>query len=217
MRTLQTAQFRYAAKAFDPSKPLTEAQIHTLKEVIRLSPSSINFQPWHFLVATGDAAKAKIASACVDHMAYNAAKIQQAPLVIVFCAKTAVGSDDIAKVIAQEDQDGRYQSESAKADRLDLLTNYIDKLNEDTEDATNWLDKQTYIALGQVLLAAADMEIDSVPIEGFDADILDEKFDLRAQGYHSTVIVAFGHRSDDDFNAKLPKSRFAAEELFTEL
>ncbi len=217
MRILKTARFRYATKAFNPNKPLTDEQINTLKEVIRLSPSSINFQPWHFLVATSAEAKANIAAACPGPMTYNAIKIKQAPLVIVFCAKTTVNDDDVARVIAQENQDGRYPNDAARKDRNTLLSNYIANLNSDAAGSKSWLDKQTYIALGQVLLAAADMGIDSVPIEGFDAKLLDKQFALKAKGYHATVIAAFGYRSDDDFNAKLAKSRFPAEQLFSQL
>lgn len=217
MSILQSAQARYATKAFDANKPLTEAQINTLKEVIRLSPSSINIQTWRFLLATSDEAKAKVAEACPGPMAYNAKKIKEAPLVMIFCARTEVNEADVNAVVEQENADGRYADEAAKHARIELLTNYINHLNQDPVKARNWIDKQTYIALGQVLLAAADMGIDSVPIEGFQPEVIDDLFNLPAKGYHSTVITAFGYRSDDDFNAKLPKSRFSSNELFTEL
>lgn len=216
MNILHSAQKRYATKAFDPSKTLDQTQIDALKSILHLSPSSINLQPWHFIVAISDDAKAKIAKACPDALVYNAEKIKDAAMVVVFCAKTSVSQADVERVIDQEHEDGRFPNEDAKHARKQVLSGYVERLNEDPNRAKAWIDKQTYIALGNVLLAAADMDIDSVPIEGFLPDVVDAEFDLLAKGYHSTVLAAFGYRSDNDFNADLPKSRLPEETLFTE-
>lgn len=97
-----------------------------------------------------------------------------------------------------------------------MLSGYVDKLNEDVDNASAWLEKQTYIALGNVLLAASDMGIDSVPMEGFDANVVNENFGLIEKGFHATVLAGFGYHSDEDFNASLPKSRLPDSMLFTE-
>ncbi len=183
---------------------------------LRLSPSAINIQAWHFILATGDDAKAKLAEACPGPLAYNAEKIKAAPLVIALCAKNSVNQASVKRIIEQEFQDGRFPDESAKNERAELLTHYINRRNKDSRQARVWIDKQTYIALGNVLLAAADMGIDSVPIEGFDADVVNKNFNLINKGYHVTVLAAFGYHSEADFNAKLPKSRLPDSELFTE-
>ncbi len=216
MSILDSAKRRYACKAFDADKKLTDGQINTLKQVLKLSPSAINIQAWHFILATGDDAKAKLAAACPGPLAYNAEKIKAAPLVIALCAKNSVNQASVKGIIEQEFQDGRFPDESAKNERAELLTHYINRRNKDSRQARVWIDKQTYIALGNVLLAAADMGIDSVPIEGFDADVVNKNFDLINKGYHVTVLAAFGYHSEADFNAKLPKSRLPDSELFTE-
>lgn len=216
MNIIQSAKKRYAAKAFDSNKKLSDEQIDALKSILRLSPSSINLQPWHFVVATTEQAKAKIAKACPGAMTYNAEKIQDAAMVVILCARTDVGQTDVNLVIEQESHDGRYPNDNAKQTRIDIMSNYIDDLNQDPAKVKAWLDKQTYIALGNVLLAAADMGIDSVPIEGFNPGVVDVEFDLLADGYHSVVLAAFGYHSDKDFNFSLPKSRLPEQKLFTD-
>lgn len=213
---LSSAERRYATKAFDTSKALSAEQIHTLKQVLKLSPSAINIQAWHFIIATSDDAKAKLADACPGTLAYNAEKIKAAPLVIALCAKNHVDTAQVNTVIEQEFQDGRFPTEATKNERAELLNHYITKRNIDSVQARAWVDKQTYIALGNVLLAAADMGIDSVPIEGFEPEIVNQHFDLTAKGYHVTVLAAFGHHSEADFNATLPKSRLPDNILFSE-
>lgn len=46
---------------------------------------------------------------------------------------------------------------------------------------------------------------------------LDEELGLRAQGLTSSVLVALGYRSGEDFNAGLPKSLLPAERVITHL
>ncbi|PID58486.1 MAG: oxygen-insensitive NAD(P)H nitroreductase [Gammaproteobacteria bacterium] len=218
MSIVNSAERRYAAKAFDPEKNLTEEQVQTLKTVLRLSPSSINIQAWHFVLLRSAEAKSRLAKSCHGAFEYNAKKVLSAPLVMLLCAKTDINTAQVEQVLNQELADGRFASETVKAERQALLSGYIDRLNQQPQaDRQSWLDKQTYIALGNVLLAAADMGIDSVPVEGFDKAMADAEFGLTEQGYHTTVMACFGYHSDEDFNAKLPKSRLPASALFTEL
>lgn len=218
MSILQAAESRYATKAFDPTRKLSDEQISTLKAVLRLSPSSINYQGWHFLIITGDTAKEKLAKSCHGSFAYNAQKVKDAAMMVVLCSHNEATAEHAKHMLNQEFKDGRFIDETAKAERETVIFGYLDALNaQATHYAQAWLEKQAYIALGSVLLAAADMGIDSVPIEGFDKAIVDETFDLPQRGFHATVMAGFGFHSDSDFNAQLPKSRLPESELFTEL
>jgi nitroreductase/dihydropteridine reductase len=97
------------------------------------------------------------------------------------------------------------------------MFNYADFHRYTRYDVQAWMQKQTYIALGTLLLGAAALELDATPIEGFDNAALDRELDLPAQGFISSVIVPVGYHGADDFNANLPKSRLPAEALFTDL
>ena len=79
------------------------------------------------------------------------------------------------------------------------------------------MEKQTYLALGTLLLGAAAFGLDVTPMEGFDFKKLDEELGLRAQGLTSLVLVALGYLDEADFNAGLPKSRLPAEQLLTDI
>lgn len=61
------------------------------------------------------------------------------------------------------------------------------------------------------------MGIDSTALEGADFDKLDEILGLRKRGLRSVVAVSLGYRSEDDSNAKRPKSRLSKEDLFEEI
>lgn len=84
-----------------------------------------------------------------------------------------------------------------------------------TQDLVEWTSRQTYIALGFVLYAAAQMGIDSTCLEGLDYAKMDELLHLKGSGYRTAVAVSFGHRDSADANATRPKSRLCASDVVT--
>lgn len=211
------AKSRHATKAFDPGRRIPEEQIEQLRVLLRLSPSSINSQPWHFLIAGSDAGKARIAKAAQGPYAYNEAKIRNASHVVVCCARLSLDDPHLAAVLDQEERDGRIPSPDAKAAIQKTRAFYVGQHRLDRNDERAWLDQQVYIALGGLLLGAASLEIDACPMEGFDPALLDQELGLGERGLTSLVLVALGYSGAGDFNAALPKSRLPVEQVITEL
>ncbi len=217
MNIAQLAQSRRTAKAFDATQKIPAAAIEQLKTLLRYTPSSVNSQPWHFVVAESEEGKARIAKSTQPGYSFNETKIRNASHVIVLCARTDLDANHLATLLAQEEQDGRLPSEEARALQEKTRKFYVGMHRYDRKDLQYWMEKQVYIALGTLLIGAAALDIDACTMEGFDAQILDEELDLRAQGFTSIVAVALGYRGCEDFNAKLPKSRLTEQMLFTTL
>lgn len=211
------AATRHTCKAFDATKKIAPTDIAALRSVLRHAPSSVNSQPWHYFIAESDAGKAKIAEATQAGYAYNAPKILDASQVVVFCVKTEFDDAHIAAILAQEEKDGRFPTPEAKTNQNNARTFYVNLHRHDLKDVEFWMQKQAYIALGALLQAAAALDIDACPIEGFDKAKLDATLGLRERGLTSVVLTALGYRSAEDFNARLPKSRFDETRLFTVL
>ncbi len=217
MNISRIATTRHTAKAFDPTQQIPETVIEELRILLRHSPSSVNSQPWHFVIAATDAGKARLAQATHGPYAYNEPKIRNASHVVVLCVRTDIDEAYLAALLAQEEKDGRYSSPEAKAAYRQARAAYVDLHRTDRQDLPHWLEKQVYLALGTLLLGAAALGLDACPMEGFDSHKLDDVLGLRAQGLASVVLVALGTRSAADFNAKLPKSRLPTHTLFTDL
>lgn len=217
MNLTRFAQGRHATKAFDPARKIPAAVIDELKELIRFSPSSVNSQPWHFVIASSDAARARVARAMQPGYAYNEPKVLRASHVVVLCVRTDMDDAHLAAVLAQEEADGRFANADAKTGQKNTRAFYVNLHRDERRDLSSWMEKQAYLALGTLLIGAATLEIDACPMEGFDAQALDAELGLREQGLTSLVVVSLGYRSADDFNAKLPKSRLPAAAVFTEL
>ncbi|EPF87824.1 NAD(P)H nitroreductase [Acinetobacter gyllenbergii] len=217
MDTLATAKTRYATKAYDAEKKIPQAQFEKLLEVLRFSPSSVNIQPWHFLVAESDEAKQRIASALTGNYIYNAAKVLNSSHTLVFCTRTDISAEYLEQLLQQDDLSGRFKDEAAKQGQRDTRSGYVEFYRNELKNLPAWMENQTYLALGQLLFAAGLEGIDATPMEGFDRTLIDQEFGLTEKGLKASVVVALGYRSETDFNAKLPKSRLPDEVVFTRL
>lgn len=190
MSFLKAMQRRYTTKVYDPkASSIGEGQIAELMEILRLSPSSINSQPWGIRLISDQATKERLA----EHSYFNADKVRNASHIVVLCVY----------------KDGETFARHRLADMQEYAAEYfrtnIAPLGE--EAVMSWLSRQVYIALGVLLSGAAMMDIDSTTMEGIDTAAYTEALDL--QDHRVLVAVALGKRSSEDYNqlSLSPKKR----------
>lgn len=215
MDIVKASQQRYTTKAYDAARRVPEEIMQQIYEVLRNSPSSVNSQPWHFIVASTAEGKARMAKGVQGGYAFNEAKVTKASHVILFCSRIEADAGHQDLLLSQEQRDGRFADDAAKAGTAKGRAFFVDQHRFQGKDQSHWLEKQVYLALGTAMLAAATLGVDTTPMEGIDAKALDEEFGLREKGLTSLVLLSLGYRAEDDFNAKLPKSRLKQEQVFT--
>jgi len=215
MDILSAAKKRHTAKAYDSERRIPEEVMQQVYDLLRNSASSVNSQPWHFIVANTPEGRARIAKATQGGYVYNAAKVNDASHVIVLCARVDMDEAHLHALLEQEERDGRFRDAQARAGQEATRRGYVNQHRYGTKDVAQWLEKQVYLALGTALVGAATLEIDATPMEGFDQKILDAEFGLNEKGLTNLVLVSFGYSSPADFNAGLPKSRLTQEATFT--
>lgn len=217
MNITQHSKTRYTTKSFDPTFKISDEQVQHVETLLRYSPSSTNAQPWHFFIASTPEGKTQVARATSGFYSFNESKVLQASHVVVLCTRTNVDDPYLKTVLEQESQDERFATSEMAQGQHRGRSFFVNMHRYELRDATHWADKQVYLALGTLLLGVSTLGIDACPMEGFDSKILDEELALREKGLVSTVIVALGRRADDDFNAKLPKSRLSANTVITHI
>ena len=217
MDLVSAARRRHTVKAYDRGRTIPQELVDQLREVLRLAPSSVNSQPWRFIVAAGEEGKARIARAAEGGAQYNVPKIRAASHVIVLASRSDADPAHLDALLAQEERDGRFAGDGARDAQHDARAAYTELHLHARKDLQHWYEKQTYLALGTLLLAAAALDVGATPMEGFDADVLDRELGLREKGFTSTVIVALGYAGADDANAQLPKSRLPAHDVFMDI
>ncbi len=207
--------WRYTTKAFDPEKKIIEENEENIKALLQMSPSSINSQPWHFIIANSAEGKQRLAKGTSGFFSFNERKVLDASHVVLFCAKTDIKDEYLQHVTDQEDEDGRFAKKDSKAKNFGAKQLFTNIHRYDLKDAQHWMEKQVYLNIGNFLLGVAALGIDAVPMEGIDVKALDEEFKLRDKGFTALVMVGLGYRAESDFNAKLPKSRLTQQKIIT--
>ncbi len=217
--TYYAKEQRYTTKVYDPNQKISAENIKKVKDLLRYAPSSVNSQPWHFILASSDNAKAKIAKATAGPYVFNTEKVTKASHVVVFCCKTDIDDAYLEAILNQEEEDGRFKAdpEQFKADMHNGRSSAVagHKANGDFKQ---WVDKQVYLNSGFFLLGVSALNIDATPMEGFDPEILDRELGLTEQGYRSLLLIPIGyHDSEQDYNANLKKSRLPEPKVITEI
>lgn len=217
MNIINIVKTRYSTKKFDSTKKISKDNLEKIKDLLQFSPSSTNIQPWHFILATTEEGKKKIAKSAYGFYKFNEDKILDASAVVIFATKIEITEEYLQHLNNKESEDGRFAEEILKQNSFNARKYFIDKHKFDYKDIYHWSEKQTYLNLGNFLLGVGILKIDAVAMEGLDMKTIDDEFNLRKKGFTSSIVVALGYRSDDDFNAALPKSRLCKNEIIQEV
>lgn len=217
MDIIQALETRYSTKKFDSTKKISAEDMEKIEAMLQLSPSSTNAQPWHFIIASSEEGKARIAKGATGFYAFNEHKILHASAVILFASKVDVNEEYLLHVLSKEEEDGRFKDEETKNQQHGGRSYFAGMHKYDLKDQQHWAEKQAYINLGVLLTGLATLGIDAIPMEGVDMPLLNNEFDLKKQGLTTTCVVALGYRDETDFNAKLPKSRLDRSEIITKI
>lgn len=205
MNIIETLNRRYASKAFDPTRKLSDSQLFQLTESLRLAPSSFGLQPWKFIVVTNPTLRESL----VQH-SWGQRQVADASHLIVLCAKDNINEEDVQNYI--------NDIASTRSVALETLDGYKNMMNgsvwsRSSENKKVWAEKQVYIAQWFLLMTAAQLQIDACPMEWFDHQAYDKLLWLEWSGYHSVVIVPVGYRSADDAYAQATKVRYSADQV----
>ncbi|MGH1516632.1 NAD(P)H-dependent oxidoreductase [Chryseobacterium sp. JK1] len=209
MSLQETLNWRSATKGYNGTT-IEDEKLDQILEAIRLSPSSSGLQPFKVLVIKNKELREKL-----QPISCGQDQIIKASHILVFAAWDEYTTERVDSFFEFSNQLRNLPGSSTDGYRLTLL----ERLGKQTKDQHfENASKQTYIALGFGLLAAADLRIDATPLEGFDSEAVDELLNLPAQGLKSTVMMALGYKDEEtDWWGKLERVRRAKEELFIEL
>jgi nitroreductase/dihydropteridine reductase len=217
MDIIKALNWRYSTKDFDINKKISDTDFTKVKDLLRLSPSSTNLQPWHFVIASTEEGKKQMAKGTQGFFIFNEKKVLNASNVILFCSRITADNPYMQHVLEKEDKDGRFPNEEIKQMMNGGRNAFADIHKYDLKDLQHWMEKQVYLNIGNFLLGVAALGIDACPMEGLDMKVLDEEFGLREKGFTAITAVAIGYRTESDFNTtdKTPKSRLPEQEIIT--
>jgi nitroreductase/dihydropteridine reductase len=210
MDIIESLNWRYAVKSFNPDKKLTAEQVERIKDGLQLTPTSMGLQLMQFVIIENQDLKNQIVP-----FAYNQKQVADCSHLLILCRKTHVQEDDITTFL------GRTGEVRDLDDQHPTLQSYEkmlrNSLNLSMEQQQAWMENQVYIALGNLLTVCAAEKIDSCPMEGFNRTQLDEFLGLPEKNLTAVVMCPIGYRSDEDKYSQVNKVRRLKEDLFTEI
>lgn len=206
---INNLNWRYATKKYDASKKISSEDLEKIKEAVRLSASSYGLQPYKILIVENPELRAKI-----QPVAWGQSQIVDASHLIVFANETNFGDAGIDSFADNIVATRGIPAESIQG-YVDFMKSKITTLPEETKN--HWTSKQTYIALANLLSAAAELKIDATPMEGFEAEKVNEILGLDKLGLNTSLIATLGYRHEEDASQHFKKVRKSKEELFINL
>ncbi|MBC3928426.1 MULTISPECIES: NAD(P)H-dependent oxidoreductase [Undibacterium] len=207
---IQKLKWRYATKKMNPAKAVPQEKVDRILEAIRLTATSSGLQPYEVLVVTNAEIREKIKA-----IGWNQAQITEGSHLLVFAAWDNYTAERINMMFDLTNDERGFKNEGWENYRNMLLSTYPAR---DAETNYQHAARQAYIGLGTALVAAAEEQVDSTPMEGFDPAALDEILGLRAKGLRSVVILPLGYREEDkDWLVNLKKVRRPTAKFVTEV
>jgi nitroreductase len=203
---LEALQWRYATKQFDPDRSIPAPLWSTLEQALVLTPSSYGLQPWKFLVVQDQALRQELR----PH-SWNQSQITDCSHLVVLLSQRTIADADADRLIQATAEARGLEASSLdgyrKMIQIDLINGPRSQIIE------RWSSNQVYIALGNLMTAAALLAIDTCAIEGFSPPDYDRILNLEASDYRTCVVCALGYRSPEDKYASLAKVRYPATDL----
>ena len=209
MDILNSLEWRYATKKFDPSKKLSNQQIETLKKAFSLTATSFGLQPLKLIVIQNKELQEKF----VAHSYYQR-QVADASHLLVLCIENNTTTDDINAYFDLEIKTRGTSEEVVSTFRDQLIGMYKNKSIEDIQLSAKY---QAYISLGNLMTVCAVEKIDACPMEGFIPEKVDELLNLKDLNLKSVLLLPVGFRAEDDVMNGLKKVRKSLNETVVEI
>ena len=210
MDLIENLQWRYATKKMDPARAVPQDKVERILEATRLAATSSGLQPFEVLVVTNQEVREKIKA-----IAWGQGQLTEGSHLLVFAAWDDYTAERINHMFDLTNAVRGLKNEGWENYRQMLLKTYPQR---GAEVNYQHAARQAYIGLGTALIAAANEQVDSTPMEGFDPEALDAILDLRTRGLRSVAILPLGYREPaQDWLVKLAKVRRPREQFVTEV
>ncbi len=203
---VEALTWRYATKKFDPDRKIDAETWEALEQSLLLAPSSFGLQPWKFIVVEDAAKRAELVG-----KSWGQGQVVEASHLVIFAVKSPLDATDVRRHI-ERTAEVQGTPVEALAGFEKVVAGFLEKPPYPLE-MREWASRQVYIALGNFMLSAAMMGVDTCPMEGLDPAAYDEILGLTGTGFFTVAACPAGYRAADDASAGRAKVRFPREDV----
>ncbi len=202
-KVIDALNFRYATKKFNPDLLLSDVQVETLIEAVRLTPTSYGLQLMKLVVVENKELRRQL----LPH-AFAQNQVVDASHLFILCREKEIFDQHVFDYV-----ENMATQRGVERDTLEgfssMMLRSVAAMSQEKREI--WMNNQVYIALGNLLNACALLKIDATPMEGFKPKEFDQVLGLDELNLSSVLCVPIGYRAEDDANAFRKKIRRSKE------
>lgn len=194
---------RSSVRLYDTERKITREDLELILNAAVLSPSSVGFEPWKFVVVEN-----RDILESLKHLGFGIKRQFEtaSAVVFLFCLEDpSFNNPKIVKHLLEVKNHTREVLPKLESRYRSFFENDM-KIWDNPRAMYDWASKQTYIALANMMTAAQGLGVQSCPIEGFnyesmnkalhDLEIIDDK------DYKISVILSLGYESEPNGSNK---------------
>ncbi|MEJ3735643.1 nitroreductase family protein [Bacillus velezensis] len=182
---------RRSIRNYDPAVKISKEEMTQILEEATTAPSSVNAQPWRFLVIDSPEGKEKLAPLA----SFNQTQVSTSSAVIAVFAD--MNSDDYLEEIYSKAVELGYMPQEVKDRQIAALTAHFEKLPEQVNRETILIDGG--LVSMQLMLTARAHGYDTNPIGGYDKEKIAEVFGMDKERYVPVMLLSIGKAADEGY------------------
>jgi len=192
---------RRSIRNYDPSYEIEHSELLQIIDEAAKAPSSVNLQPWRFVIVESEEAKAKLKPL----IRFNTLQNETSSAMILIFGD--LKCQEYAQEIYQEAVNRGLMPQEVMEKQLAAIVPMYDSLNKAQMERIVQIDA-SLVAM-QLMLVARSHGYDTNPIGGFDADQLAAAFDLDEERFHPVMILSIGKAMETGYESV----RLSAEKI----
>lgn len=209
MELIDALKWRYAVKKMN-GVPVDSLKVEQIITAAHLAPTSSGLQPFEVILVENQQLKEQISP-----IAFNQSQIIDGSHLLIFAAWDKYTEERIDACFDHMNAERGLPITNSDGYKNNLKAMFS-SFSEEQQAAH--AAKQAYLAFGVALAAAAELKVDSTPMEGFNNLQLDALLKLDERGLKSTTIMAIGTRAEEgDWLQNLKKVRKPIDKFITRL
>ncbi|TVP86801.1 MAG: nitroreductase family protein [Acholeplasmataceae bacterium] len=182
---------RRSIRDYDPDVKISRAEMETILAETSRAPSSMNMQPWRFVVVETEAGKARLETALNG----NRRQLQtSAAMIVIF---TDLNKYDYAETIYNTAVKQGLMPEDVRDKQLDSIANMVPKMSTDRIERGGLVD--CGLAAMQLMHVAREHGYETCPIGGFKHGEIAEALGLDPDRYKPVMIVSIGKAVEEGY------------------
>lgn len=199
----QIVNGRRSIKLYDPTMKISREEMSEIIAQASRAPSSINLQPWRFLVIDSEEGKEKL----LPLASFNSNQVKTSSAVIAIFGD--LNNFDYAEEIFGKAVELGYMPKEVKEMQLNYFTPLFEEISKEQMKDTVMLDSG--LVAMQLMLVARSYGYDTNPIGGYDKEQIAEVFGMDKERYVPVMLISIGKGVNEGY----PSYRLPVEAITT--